>query len=118
MKLSCEGWYTLLCKRLRDEESREQDVPFTFLSALYQGFFHDGYLKSSEGHQVRIPFHLLFIVYLFVWEKCKVINYVENGDVVVAYLIVFLCKFFFSLTFNCSVISLFWIVKFSRNSSV
>lgn len=52
MKLSCEGWYTLVCKRLRDEQSREQDIPFTFLSALYQGFFHDGYLKSSEGHQV------------------------------------------------------------------
>lgn len=52
MKLSCEGWYTLVCKRLQDGESREQDVPFTFQLALNQGFFHDGYLKSSEGHQV------------------------------------------------------------------
>lgn len=52
MQLSCDGWYTLVCKRLRDEQSREQDVPFTFLSALHQGFFHDGYLKSLEGHQV------------------------------------------------------------------
>lgn len=53
MQLSCDGWYTLVCKRLRDEQSREQDVPFTFLSALHQGFFHDGYLKSLEGHQVN-----------------------------------------------------------------
>lgn len=53
MQLSCDGWYTLVCKRLRDEQSREQDVPFTFVSALHQGFFHDGYLKSLEGHQVN-----------------------------------------------------------------
>lgn len=32
-----------------------QDVPFTLISALHEGFFSDAIVKSSEGHQV-FPF--------------------------------------------------------------
>lgn len=52
MALSCDGWYTLLCKRIKDEQSVEQDVPFSLISALREGYFNDGLIKSSEGHQV------------------------------------------------------------------
>lgn len=54
MALSCDGWYTLLCKRIKDEQSVEQDVPFSLISALREGYFNDGVIKSSEGHQVHI----------------------------------------------------------------
>lgn len=53
MSLSCEGWYTLLCKRIKDEQSIGQDVPFTLISALQEGHFNDGVIKSSEGDEVN-----------------------------------------------------------------
>lgn len=53
MALSCDGWYTLLCKRVKEEQSVGQDVPFTLLAALREGYFNDGIIKSSEGQQVR-----------------------------------------------------------------
>lgn len=49
MSLSCEGWYTLLCKRIKDEQS----IPFTLISALQDGHFNDGVIKSSEGEEVN-----------------------------------------------------------------
>lgn len=54
MSLACDGWYTLLCKRLKEEHSLGQDVPFTLISALQEAFFSDGVVKSSEGHQFYI----------------------------------------------------------------
>lgn len=53
MALSCDGWYTLLCQRIKDEQSVGQDVPFSLISALREGYFNDGRIKSSEGHQVK-----------------------------------------------------------------
>lgn len=52
MKLNCNGWYTLLCKRLQEEQSISQQAPFTLLSAFNEGYFNDGSIKSSEEIQV------------------------------------------------------------------
>lgn len=62
MSLSCEGWYTLLCKRIKDEQSIGQDVPFTLISALQDGHFNDGVIKSSEGDEVN-TFRIVKIIY-------------------------------------------------------
>lgn len=59
MSLSCEGWYTLLCKRIKDEQSIGQDVPFTLISALQEGHFNDGVIKSSEGDEVNRVLHCI-----------------------------------------------------------
>lgn len=53
MALSCDGWYTLLCRRVKEEQSVGQDVPFTLISALQEGFFTDAFVKSCEGHKVQ-----------------------------------------------------------------
>ncbi|KAG4075849.1 hypothetical protein HA402_003675 [Bradysia odoriphaga] len=54
MSLSCEGWYTLLCKRIKDEQSTGQDVPFTLIAALQEVHFNDGVIKSSEGEEFYV----------------------------------------------------------------
>ena len=52
MSLACEGWYTLLCTRVKEEPADGQDVPFTLITALHEGFFSDGVVKSSEDNEV------------------------------------------------------------------
>lgn len=74
MSLSCEGWYTLLCKRIKDEQSIGQDVPFTLISALQEGHFNDGVIKSSEGEEVNI--HLSIVKFTLNYTSTVVVNFI------------------------------------------
>lgn len=76
MILACDDWYSLLCKRIKEEQAVGHDVPFTLISALHEGYFNNGAVKSSEGHQVRkantitscalFPLYLVYYFQFFI----------------------------------------------------
>ncbi|XP_058444020.1 uncharacterized protein LOC131425830 [Malaya genurostris] len=49
MTLKCDGWCQLVCKRVMDDQSVGQEIPFTLLSVLDDGNFCDVTLKSCEN---------------------------------------------------------------------
>lgn len=49
MLLKCEGWCQLMCKRVKDDQSIGQEIPFTLLSVLDDGNFCDVTLKSCDN---------------------------------------------------------------------
>lgn len=58
--LECENWYSLLCKRLKEDEAVGQEKEFTFIDALSESYFSDVIIKSSDGIDVRW-LNLLFL---------------------------------------------------------
>lgn len=54
MLLKCDGWCQLVCKRVKDDQSIGQEVPFTLLSVLDDGNFCDVILKSCDNVIVSI----------------------------------------------------------------
>ncbi|XP_053699216.1 uncharacterized protein LOC128746197 [Sabethes cyaneus] len=48
MSLKCDGWCQLVCKRVMDDQSIGQEIPFTLLSVLDDGNFCDVTLKSCD----------------------------------------------------------------------
>lgn len=61
MLLKCEGWCQLICKRVKDDQSIGQEIPFTLLSVLDDGNFCDVTLKSCDNVIVRWQKHILTI---------------------------------------------------------
>ncbi|XP_055546545.1 uncharacterized protein LOC129730922 [Wyeomyia smithii] len=48
MSLKCDGWCQLVCKRVMEDQSIGQEIPFTLLSVLDDGNFCDVTLKSCD----------------------------------------------------------------------
>ncbi|XP_055384849.1 uncharacterized protein LOC129614321 [Condylostylus longicornis] len=46
--LECENWYTLHCKRLKDDQAG-QEKEFTFVNSLKDNYFCDVTIKSCDG---------------------------------------------------------------------
>ncbi|KAL1404193.1 hypothetical protein pipiens_019011 [Culex pipiens pipiens] len=49
MTLKCDGWCRLACKRVKEDQSVGQEIPFTLLSVLDDGNFCDVTLKSCDN---------------------------------------------------------------------
>ncbi|XP_055617390.1 uncharacterized protein LOC129762851 [Toxorhynchites rutilus septentrionalis] len=49
MSLRCNGWCQLVCKRVKEDQSVGQEIPFTLLSVLDDGNFCDVTLKSCDN---------------------------------------------------------------------
>lgn len=56
MSLRCSGWCQLVCKRVKEDQSVGQEIPFTLLSVLDDGNFCDVTLKSCDNVIVSICF--------------------------------------------------------------
>lgn len=54
MTLTCDEWCYLVCKRIKESQSAGQEMPFSLLTALYEGYFSDILIKSTDNHQVSI----------------------------------------------------------------
>lgn len=52
MTLICDEWCYLVCKRIKESQSAGQEMPFSLLTALYEGYFSDVLIKSTDNHQV------------------------------------------------------------------
>jgi hypothetical protein len=49
MSLKCDGWCQLVCKRVKEDQSIGQEIPFSLISVLDDGNFCDVTLKSSDN---------------------------------------------------------------------
>lgn len=52
MTLVCDEWCFLVCKRIQDNQTGGQEMPFSLLTALYEGYFSDVVIKSTDNVNV------------------------------------------------------------------
>lgn len=65
--LTCEGWCTLKCKRVKDEPLEQNfNSPFSLLPALEDGYFSDITISAANGKEVSfiLIFNNFFILLL------------------------------------------------------
>lgn len=97
MTLICDEWCYLVCKRIKENQSAGQEMPFSLLTALYEGYFSDVVIKSTDNHQVRSCFYMticsnicfnLFLLQFHVHSPilrlngfdCSINNYHHNNN--------------------------------------
>ena len=69
MSLKCDGWCQLVCKRVKEDQSIGQEIPFSLISVLDDGNFCDVTLKSCDNVIVstkKCPnYFILIIIFYF-----------------------------------------------------
>lgn len=54
MTLICDEWCYLVCKRVKEDQTGGQEAPFSLLSPLYEGYFSDVMIKSTDNIEVSL----------------------------------------------------------------
>jgi hypothetical protein len=54
LKLKCDGWCQISCKRINKDQSIGQDTQYTLLSAYDEKFFGDVTIKSCDNITVSL----------------------------------------------------------------
>lgn len=67
MTLVCDEWCSLLCRRVKENQSVGQEAPFTLLPAQWEGYFSDVVIKSTDNIIVSF-FKIYFLNNLIIFR--------------------------------------------------